>query len=197
MEANPGELAIFGTLAPAHPAQAQYYYTPGFSGFAYRSQYRFAFGGPRFQFSTQYRGFYAAPISPFYYSNYWVPPYGPGYGPGYGNPFFLPQPPFAGPILPFANNVPLDPEPGPARIPAPASAAQAVKGEFLVISPKGTSNQRVGEDGTLSPVVDRVASPPRACAARVRVRPVRGSPVRFLATRTFRIPTRRWRRIDR
>ena len=148
-------LAILGLLSQANIASAQYSFAPGFGGgFSSRSQQSFSFGGPGFNFSSYSysRGFYAAPILPIYYSYGWVPAFGPGYGPGFGNPFFLPQPPFAGPIIPVANNVPM--QPGNDVVPA-----LAVKGVFLVITPKGTSVQKTGEAGTISPMVDRVADP--------------------------------------
>ena len=151
--------AIAVLFLAAGPASAQHHHGPGLSGgFTYRSQYQYQFSssGPGYRFSSYSCGFYAAPIVPLYYSYGWVPSYGPGYGPGFGNPFFLPQPPFAGPILPIANNVPVNPE---ANGVVPALA---VKGEFLVITPKGSSTKRGGEGGTISPMVDRVATPERS-----------------------------------
>ena len=159
-------LAIVAFLGQSNAAFAQYHhhhYGPGFGGgFGYQSGYQFSFNGPGYRFSSYSysRGFYAAPIVPFSYSYGWVPAAGPGFGPGFGNPFFLPPPPFAGPILPVANNVPANPDAAPLRNRNDGAPALAVKGEFLVISPKGTSTTRVGEGGTISPVVDRVAAPP-------------------------------------
>ena len=159
-------LAIVALLWHSNPALAQYnhhHYGPGFGGgFGYQSGYQFSYGGPGYRFSgySYWRGFSAAPIVPFYYSYGGVPAYGPGFGPGFGNPFFLPPPPFVGPILPVANNVPANPDAAPLRNRNDGAPALTVKGEFLVISPKGTSTTRVGEGGTISPVVDRVAPPP-------------------------------------
>jgi hypothetical protein len=135
--------AALVTLVAVSAAPAQYFG----GGFADRTHY--SFHGPGIH--VHVRGFYAGPVAPFYYAYGWVPPYGPGYGPGYGNPFFLQQPPVILPIgaeEPAANALPIFPKltPNPDR-----------GGHFLVITPKGSWEQK---EGTFSPRVDRVAPPP-------------------------------------
>ena len=152
-------LAAFALLfAGTSPVSAQFYYGPGFGGgFTYRSSYGFSARGPGFHFSAYSRSFYSGPLVPYYYG--WAPPTVGGWGPGYGNPFFLPPPGFDPAVVPVANVVPANPFPVPIRNANAVLPVGARPGEFLVITPKGTST-RSGSEGTISPMVDRVAPPP-------------------------------------
>jgi Flp pilus assembly protein TadD len=178
------------------PARTQPWYGPGHcgpgfaGGFAYRSG--FAVAGPGLWAGWFTRGFYAAPIVP-YPSIGWFPAYGPGYGPGYGNPFFLPPPGGAYPLigsyppvvvvpppvvviggnaLPEANVAPAGGVPPPApRAGPPAPPLAARPGDFIVISPR-KDWQASGSVATaptrpsMTPAIDRVAPPPTTVPAR-------------------------------
>jgi hypothetical protein len=142
-------------LLGAAPASAQFVYGPGFGGgFSYRGHHGAMRGS--FGFSTYYRGFFAGPIVTY---SFGPPIVAFGAGPGFGNPFFLPPPIFDTNVVPVANNLPGPPPPAPIRNPNNAAPAITRSGGFLIITPR-SADARAEAPGTISPKVDRVASPP-------------------------------------